>query len=195
MKRGGWILMHDIDLPDAIGGAIARGEKVDCEPRFGAKYVFDSWPGPKFRSGNIGAIQIPQAGKSLGEFIARMRNLPSEVTKGSWIKQWRVIDELIEPRDSVFLRASGNFRPANHLSSSVLLRLLGRNLSELICALGCSLGVRWAADSLIFLGQMVPRLLIARHDLGRAFEGTHRLSMSTLFDVCEPKMFPDRSII
>lgn len=97
MKAGDWILMHDIDLPAAIGRAIASGQEVDWEPSFGAKHVFDYWPGAKIISGNIGAIRIPDDRRSLGEFVARMRTLPSEVAEGSWTKRWRMIDELMKP--------------------------------------------------------------------------------------------------
>jgi hypothetical protein len=98
MKNGSWILMHDIDLPSSIDGALASGEKVNFEPRFGAKYVFDYWPGAKIRSDNIGAIGIPGNRRSLGDFVDRLRTLPSEVTEGSWIKRWREIDKLMTPR-------------------------------------------------------------------------------------------------
>ena len=98
MKDGAWILMHDIDLPASIDRALARGEKIDFERCFGAKYVFDCWPEAKIRSGNIGVIRIPRNRRSLGDFVDRLRTLPSEVTEGSWAKRWRVIDKLSWPR-------------------------------------------------------------------------------------------------
>lgn len=98
MKDDTWILMHDIDLPGAIDRALASGQEVSFERRFGAKYVFDYWPGAKIESGNIGAIQIPRNRRSLGDFVERMRTLPSEVTEGSWIKRWRAIDQLVKHR-------------------------------------------------------------------------------------------------
>jgi hypothetical protein len=95
LMKHGWILMHDIDLPDVIERALAAGERVDYEPVSGAKHVFESWPGKRIRSGNIGAIQIPDDRDSLQDFIDKMRSLPGEVTPGSWTRRWRTIDELL----------------------------------------------------------------------------------------------------
>jgi hypothetical protein len=99
MQRG-WILMHDVDLPGLIERAVAAGRKVDHVPVYGAKHVFDLWPYEKVRSGNIGAIRIPKNRKSLGAFLARLRELPSEVSPGSWSKRWRAIDALTNPPPS-----------------------------------------------------------------------------------------------
>ncbi len=85
MPRG-WILLHDIDLPAIAGGAYA--------PRFGAKYVFDSWPGEKIGAGNIGAIKVTADRHSLGKFIEELRERPSEVSPNGWKKRWHEIDAL-----------------------------------------------------------------------------------------------------
>ncbi len=106
LMKSGWILMHDIDLPGLIASALASGQKVEHAPASGAKHVFDYWPEEKIRSGNIGAIKIPADRGSLGDFVARLRDLPAEVSPGSWTKQWRVIDSLMNsPTRRRFFRA------------------------------------------------------------------------------------------
>lgn len=85
MPRG-WILLHDIDLPALADGTF--------EPRYGAKHVFDFWPDEKIAAGNIGAIKLPEDRRSLGDFVARLRELPSEVSPNGWRKRWREIDAL-----------------------------------------------------------------------------------------------------
>lgn len=90
----GWILMHDIDLPAHTKKLQASGQRVVPPPRFGAKHVFDFWPGEKIKAGNIGAIKLPENRSSLGELVAKLRELPREVSGGSWIKRWRDIDAL-----------------------------------------------------------------------------------------------------
>ena len=87
LMPGGWILLHDIDLPAIAALAYA--------PRFGAKYVFESWPGEKIGAGNIGAIKLPEDRRSLGDFVARLRDLPSEVSPNGWTKRWRAIDAIL----------------------------------------------------------------------------------------------------
>jgi hypothetical protein len=94
LMRSGWILMHDIDLPAHAERARAAGQPVDYVPSSGAKYVFDSWPGDKISGGNIGAIKTPEDQRSLRDFVAKLRQLPPEVSAGSWKKRWRDIDEL-----------------------------------------------------------------------------------------------------
>ena len=93
MERG-WILMHDIDLPDLIERVAAAGQPVDHAPVYGAKHVFDFWPHEKIRAGNIGAIRIPADRSSLVDFVEKLRALPAEVSQGSWSKHWHLIDSL-----------------------------------------------------------------------------------------------------
>jgi methyltransferase family protein len=95
LMKSGWILMHDIDLPGQIECAIAAGQPVERTSASGAKHVFEFWPWERIRSGNIGAIQIPADRRGLDEFLSRMRDLPCEVSSGSWGKRWRRIDSLI----------------------------------------------------------------------------------------------------
>jgi hypothetical protein len=94
LMKSGWILMHDIDLPGQIECAIAAGRLVERTSASGARHVFDFWPWEKIRSGNIGAIQIPADRNGLDEFLSRMRDLPCEVSLGSWGKRWRRIESL-----------------------------------------------------------------------------------------------------
>ncbi|MBA3960881.1 MAG: class I SAM-dependent methyltransferase [Chthoniobacterales bacterium] len=87
LMPSGWILLHDIDLPHFAGDAYT--------PRFGAKYVFDSWPDKKIGAGNIGAIKLPENRRSLGQLVAHLRELPSEVSPNGWKKRWQEIDALL----------------------------------------------------------------------------------------------------
>ncbi|MEO6872498.1 MAG: class I SAM-dependent methyltransferase [Chthoniobacterales bacterium] len=91
---GGWILLHDIDLPATIARAQAEGRAGDLQPAAGAKHVFDFWPDAKISSGNIGVVRVPSDRRSLGRLIATLRDLPAEVSPGSWTKRWREIDRL-----------------------------------------------------------------------------------------------------
>lgn len=91
---GGWILLHDIDLPATIARAQADGQAVDLQPVAGAKHVFDVWPDEKISSGNIGVVRVPSDRGSLGTLVAELRDLPAEVSPGSWTKRWREIDRL-----------------------------------------------------------------------------------------------------
>src|SRR5262249_40071167 len=84
---------------------------------------------------------------------------------------------------------------SNRPGSGVLLGAVRRGVSKLASAGRRTLGICRTTDGLIFLGEMLPCLLIVRHDLRRALERAHRLSMSTLLNVSEAEMFPDWSII
>jgi hypothetical protein len=94
LMENGWILLHDIDLPALAGNAPASGQRGVYAPRSGAKHVFDFWPGEKIGAGNIGAIEIPHDRRSLGAFVAKLRELPSEVSPNGWKRRWREIDAL-----------------------------------------------------------------------------------------------------
>jgi predicted O-methyltransferase YrrM len=108
MMGRGWILMHDVDLPGLIERGVAKGQRVDCAPVYGAKHVFDLWPHEKVRAGNIGVIRIPADRSSLGNFVEKLRALPAEVSHGSWVKRWRLIDSLVNAprRRRWFLRSA-----------------------------------------------------------------------------------------
>jgi methyltransferase family protein len=91
---GGWILLHDIDLPATIARAQAEGRAGDLQPVSGAKHVFDFWPDTKLAAGNIGVVRVPSDRSSLGKLIMPLRDFPAEVSAGSWTKRWREIDGL-----------------------------------------------------------------------------------------------------
>jgi hypothetical protein len=95
LMRTGWILLHDIDLPGVIARARAAGQQVNHYPGAGAKHVFDSWPSEKIGAGNIGAIKICEDRGGLREWVAKLRELPSQVRAGSATKRWRDIDALL----------------------------------------------------------------------------------------------------
>jgi hypothetical protein len=111
LMGSGWILMHDIDLPAVVEKARSAGHGYDVTPLYGAKHVFDFWPGDRIRSGNIGAVKMPHDRRSLGELVAKLRELPAEVNRDRWAKQWRVIDKLRTSFDRsrypVFFRSLG----------------------------------------------------------------------------------------
>jgi Methyltransferase domain len=94
LMESGWILMHDIDLPATIARSRTQGHGLDLAPAFGAKHVFDFWPDKRIAAGNIGAVKIPRDRRLLDELVAQLKELPSEVSVGSWTKQWRGIEEM-----------------------------------------------------------------------------------------------------
>lgn len=94
LMTSGWILLHDIDLPEMVVRARAEGQTVAFTGSVGAKHVFDFWPGEKIQAGNIGAVKIPGDRESLGKLVRKLRTLPSEVSPGSGKKRWREIDAL-----------------------------------------------------------------------------------------------------
>jgi hypothetical protein len=95
--ESGWILLHDIDLPGLVERVRGVGKTTEVQPVAGAQLIFKHWPGRKISCGNIGGIQVPIEQESLGAFVSRLRQLPGEVSPGSWIKQWRTIDALLDP--------------------------------------------------------------------------------------------------
>ncbi len=95
LMRAGWILLHDIDLPGVIARAHAAGQQINYPTGAGAKHVFDYWPSEKISAGNIGAIKICEDRWWLRKWVAKLRELPSQVTAGSATKRWREIDALL----------------------------------------------------------------------------------------------------
>ena len=100
LMRTGWIMLHDIDLPEVIARARAAGQQINQPSGAGAKHVFDSWPWEKIGAGNIGVIKVCEDRGWLREWVARLRELPSQVTAGSATKRWRDIDALLTPTPS-----------------------------------------------------------------------------------------------
>ena len=56
-------------------------------------------------------------------------------------------------------------------------------------------GLGGSAHESILCRQMLPRLFVIRHDLGRSFEGGDCVAVTALFGISQTKMFPDWSII
>ena len=84
MRPGGWIIMHDIDLP-------AVAERLGIPARFGAQWLFDEWPLRKLAAGNIGAIATPD---TIGEVRAILESLatrPYEVAETGWNRYRRMV--------------------------------------------------------------------------------------------------------
>lgn len=94
LMPGGWLLLHDIDLPATISQAQARGRALGCSPDHGAKHVFDFWPDEKVSAGNIGAVRVPSDRRVLADLVRELRGRPAEVSPGSWAKLWHEIDAL-----------------------------------------------------------------------------------------------------
>jgi hypothetical protein len=92
----GWILMHDIALPEVIRAAQAARRDIQYEPRFGAQHVFEAWPDEAVCAGNIGAVRVPSERKRLAELAERLREKAIETTENSARKLWRAIDVLTE---------------------------------------------------------------------------------------------------
>jgi len=104
LMRTGWILLHDIDLPGVIARALASGQPINHPPGAGAKHVFDFWPWEKIRAGNIGAIKVGEDRGLLREWVAQLRELPSQVSAGSATKRWRDIDALLTEAQTCAVR-------------------------------------------------------------------------------------------
>lgn len=86
-----------IEIGTASGFSAAVLAKVIAlrwEEAGGAKHVFDHWPDEKIGAGIFGAVRLPIDRRSLGKFVRQLRDLPSEVSPGSWAKRWREIDAL-----------------------------------------------------------------------------------------------------
>lgn len=94
LMPGGWLLLHDIDLPATILYAQAGGRALDVSPHCGAKLLFDFWPDEKVSAGNIGAVRIPADRSLLAELVRELRVHPAEVSPGSWAKLWLEIDAI-----------------------------------------------------------------------------------------------------
>lgn len=96
LHRAGWIVLHDIDLPARFEAARQAGAVVPEFSPFGAKYVFDAWPGDKIRGGNIGAINSRAKPAQIAAFVDALRKLPAEVSEASARKRWREIERILK---------------------------------------------------------------------------------------------------
>ncbi len=86
MRPGGWIIMHDIDLP-----AVAL--RLGIPGRSGAQWVFDGWPLRKVAAGNIGAMVVPQAVGEVRACIEELLQRPYEVLETGWNRYRRMVAE------------------------------------------------------------------------------------------------------
>lgn len=77
MRSGAWLVLHDTNLP-AVAAVLGLPQ------RYGAKWIYDSWPGRKVGSDNIGAIALPQDTQTLRPFIEEMSARPFEVAPTGW---------------------------------------------------------------------------------------------------------------
>ncbi|MCE9520246.1 MAG: class I SAM-dependent methyltransferase [Verrucomicrobia bacterium] len=77
MRPGAWLIFHDTDLP-----AIAT--QLGVPQRYGAQWLFESWPGHKLSSDNIGAVALPQDLRTLRAFLEAISMRPFEVSESGW---------------------------------------------------------------------------------------------------------------
>ncbi|HUI64055.1 MAG TPA: glycosyltransferase, partial [Bacteroidota bacterium] len=82
LAPGGWILLHDVNLPAFADEYEARtGEKVEWH-HHGAKNLFEQWPYRKLAglggASNIGAIQVPHKDRVGVDLVRSILSLPWE---------------------------------------------------------------------------------------------------------------------
>ena len=77
VRRGGWIILHDIQLGTTCQKAIEAGQALRFAP-FGTEWLFDRWPFRKISGGEIGAVQLPDDKRALIPFALRLMSMPSE---------------------------------------------------------------------------------------------------------------------
>jgi predicted O-methyltransferase YrrM len=79
VRRGGWIVLHDIEL----GTKARKANGVDPTLRWGvtegAQLLFESWPFGKISGGNIGAVELPAEKSALIPFALRLMSVPYEI--------------------------------------------------------------------------------------------------------------------
>ena len=82
IEPGGWVVLHDIDLPTADARYEAQsGQRVTWHEH-GAQYLFNAWPHEKIagvgQGANIGAIRIPDTGAVRAGDLADLIDRPWE---------------------------------------------------------------------------------------------------------------------
>jgi predicted O-methyltransferase YrrM len=80
VKKGGWILLHDIQLGTYGKAERDAGNKIEGGTPYGAEWLFDRWPFGKIRSFHIGAIELPQGKHALIPFALNLMKEPFEIT-------------------------------------------------------------------------------------------------------------------
>ncbi|MFN2622127.1 MAG: class I SAM-dependent methyltransferase [Chthoniobacterales bacterium] len=79
IRRGGWIVLHDIQLGTKARKANGGDPTLRWGAAEGAQLVFESWPFGKISGGNIGAIQLPPEKSALIPFALRLMSVPYEI--------------------------------------------------------------------------------------------------------------------
>ena len=83
LRRGGWIVLHDIQLGTKARKANGTDPTLRWGASEGAELLFDSWPFRKVSGGNIGAVQLPDEKSALIPFALRLMSVPYEIKGGS----------------------------------------------------------------------------------------------------------------
>ena len=80
VERGGWILLHDIQLGTHGRKLSEAGQALEGGTPYGAEWLFDRWPFRKIRSFHIGAVELPSRRADLIPFSVSLLEEPLEVT-------------------------------------------------------------------------------------------------------------------
>jgi predicted O-methyltransferase YrrM len=83
LKRGGWIVLHDIQLGTIGWKANGDDESLRWGAAEGAELLFESWPFRKISGGNIGAVQLPDERSALIPIALRLMSRPYEIKGNS----------------------------------------------------------------------------------------------------------------
>ena len=83
VRRGGWILLHDIQLASKARKANGADPRLRWGVPEGAELLFESWPFRKISGGNIGAVQLPHEKSAVIPFALRLMSVPYEIKGGS----------------------------------------------------------------------------------------------------------------
>jgi len=99
IARGGWIVLHDIQLGTSGRQAIEAGQILSWGAAYGAEWLFGYWPFVKISGGNIGVVQLPNDNSELIPFALRLMSLPFEITgvaaRGAWRALYQAFAELV----------------------------------------------------------------------------------------------------
>lgn len=91
------IILHDIDLPETVNNMKKENPAFKGRPAYGAKYIFDNWPGLRIRmikkNKNIGAVVLPKDRKILKKYISKLMHKKFETHKDEWQNQIRHLEQ------------------------------------------------------------------------------------------------------
>ena len=79
VRPGGWVIVHDIELPSLAERMRAAGVAVEHGAPSGPQWLFEAWPFEKISGGNIGALRLPSNLRDLVPFALAMLRIPSEL--------------------------------------------------------------------------------------------------------------------